>query len=103
VVICRSGASTLAELVAYEIPALTVPWRAAADGHQEANARCFAASTGNFVWIEREDSEENELEGKLSRLLQRSHGAEDVKRDGNFTIDAVSSALWRLGREWGKD
>lgn len=38
-VICRSGASTLAELAAVKKPALLVPFPFAAANHQEANAR----------------------------------------------------------------
>ncbi|MDR1740917.1 MAG: UDP-N-acetylglucosamine--N-acetylmuramyl-(pentapeptide) pyrophosphoryl-undecaprenol N-acetylglucosamine transferase [Synergistaceae bacterium] len=49
-VLCRAGASTLAEAEAYRVPALAVPWPGAADGHQEANARLFAARTGCPLW-----------------------------------------------------
>ncbi|MDR2175005.1 MAG: UDP-N-acetylglucosamine--N-acetylmuramyl-(pentapeptide) pyrophosphoryl-undecaprenol N-acetylglucosamine transferase [Synergistaceae bacterium] len=51
-VLCRAGASTLAELAAYGVPALAVPWMQAADGHQEANALNFVRRTGNPLWLE---------------------------------------------------
>ncbi|MGE3782982.1 MAG: undecaprenyldiphospho-muramoylpentapeptide beta-N-acetylglucosaminyltransferase, partial [Alphaproteobacteria bacterium] len=41
-VICRSGASTIAELAAVGRPALLVPYPHATDDHQTANARAFA-------------------------------------------------------------
>ncbi|MBV9964526.1 MAG: undecaprenyldiphospho-muramoylpentapeptide beta-N-acetylglucosaminyltransferase [Alphaproteobacteria bacterium] len=41
-VICRSGASTVAELAAAGRPALLVPYPHAMDDHQAANARAFA-------------------------------------------------------------
>ena len=41
-VICRSGASTVAELAATGRPALLVPYPHATDDHQAANARAFA-------------------------------------------------------------
>ncbi len=41
-VICRAGASTLAELAAIEKPAIVVPWTGAANDHQMANARSLA-------------------------------------------------------------
>ncbi|MGD9614878.1 MAG: undecaprenyldiphospho-muramoylpentapeptide beta-N-acetylglucosaminyltransferase [Alphaproteobacteria bacterium] len=43
-VICRSGASTVAELAAVGRPALLVPYPHATDDHQTANARAFADS-----------------------------------------------------------
>jgi UDP-N-acetylglucosamine--N-acetylmuramyl-(pentapeptide) pyrophosphoryl-undecaprenol N-acetylglucosamine transferase len=41
-VICRSGASTIAELAATGRPALLVPYPHATDDHQATNARAFA-------------------------------------------------------------
>jgi UDP-N-acetylglucosamine--N-acetylmuramyl-(pentapeptide) pyrophosphoryl-undecaprenol N-acetylglucosamine transferase len=115
--VCRAGASTLAELAAYEIPTLAIPWEKAADGHQEANARCFATSTGNLVWFERkrrEKGEENkeeqkDLEKAFRELLKRagsarrSNGRRDARdreqnREREFASEA-SLALWRLGEE----
>lgn len=40
-VLCRSGASTLAELAAQRAPAVLVPYPHAAADHQDANARVF--------------------------------------------------------------
>jgi UDP-N-acetylglucosamine--N-acetylmuramyl-(pentapeptide) pyrophosphoryl-undecaprenol N-acetylglucosamine transferase len=42
-VICRAGATTLAELAALGRPALLVPFPAASDDHQRKNARVLAA------------------------------------------------------------
>ena len=92
-VICRSGASTLAELAAFEIPALTVPWSGAADGHQEANAREFSSISGNLIWTEREGDEGN-LEETFAELLKRAARARKIRSD--FVNDTASSALWRF-------
>ena len=48
-VICRAGASTIAELAAAGRPALLVPYPHATDDHQSANARAFAASGGGWA------------------------------------------------------
>jgi UDP-N-acetylglucosamine--N-acetylmuramyl-(pentapeptide) pyrophosphoryl-undecaprenol N-acetylglucosamine transferase len=48
-VICRAGASTIAELAAAGRPAILVPYPHAMDDHQTANAREFAASGGGWV------------------------------------------------------
>jgi UDP-N-acetylglucosamine--N-acetylmuramyl-(pentapeptide) pyrophosphoryl-undecaprenol N-acetylglucosamine transferase len=48
-VICRAGASTVAELAAVGRPALLVPYPHAADDHQTANARAFAEAGGGWV------------------------------------------------------
>ena len=48
-VICRSGASTIAELAAVGRPALLVPYPHATDDHQTANARAFAEAGAGWV------------------------------------------------------
>jgi UDP-N-acetylglucosamine--N-acetylmuramyl-(pentapeptide) pyrophosphoryl-undecaprenol N-acetylglucosamine transferase len=53
-VVCRAGASTLAELTALGKPAILVPWPGAAENHQVENARAAARSGGFLVAIESE-------------------------------------------------
>jgi UDP-N-acetylglucosamine--N-acetylmuramyl-(pentapeptide) pyrophosphoryl-undecaprenol N-acetylglucosamine transferase len=48
-VICRSGASTTAELAAAGRPALLVPYPHAMDDHQAANARAFSEAGAGWV------------------------------------------------------
>jgi UDP-N-acetylglucosamine--N-acetylmuramyl-(pentapeptide) pyrophosphoryl-undecaprenol N-acetylglucosamine transferase len=48
-VICRSGASTVAELAAVGRPAILVPYPHATDDHQTANAQAFAGLGGGWV------------------------------------------------------
>jgi UDP-N-acetylglucosamine--N-acetylmuramyl-(pentapeptide) pyrophosphoryl-undecaprenol N-acetylglucosamine transferase len=48
-VICRSGASTVAELAAAGRPALLVPYPHAMDDHQAANALAFAEAAAGWT------------------------------------------------------
>ncbi len=48
-VVSRSGAGTIAELVRMHVPAILVPFPEAADNHQEFNARFFEQQGGGFV------------------------------------------------------
>ena len=41
VIVCRAGGSTLAEILKWKIPAITIPWPGAADNHQVKNAQEF--------------------------------------------------------------
>jgi len=49
VVICRSGALTLAEITAIGIPAILIPFPYAVDDHQTANARYLEKNHGAIV------------------------------------------------------
>jgi UDP-N-acetylglucosamine--N-acetylmuramyl-(pentapeptide) pyrophosphoryl-undecaprenol N-acetylglucosamine transferase len=66
-VLCRSGASTLAELAAQSKPALLIPYPAAAAGHQEANARVLESAGAAEVMLQRDMTPES-LAARLSAL-----------------------------------
>jgi UDP-N-acetylglucosamine--N-acetylmuramyl-(pentapeptide) pyrophosphoryl-undecaprenol N-acetylglucosamine transferase len=48
-VVCRAGASSLAELARLGKPAVLIPWSGAAANHQEANARSFEQAGAAYV------------------------------------------------------
>ena len=64
--ISRAGGMSLAELVRMRLPAILVPFPHSAEGHQEANARVFAAYGGLCIL-------ENEL--RPAMLADWIHGA----------------------------
>ena len=67
-VICRSGASTVAELATVGRPAILVPYPHATDDHQTANARALAALGGGWVTANAEFNAMS-LAERLSALL----------------------------------
>ena len=70
VVVCRSGASTLAELAAQRKAAILVPYPHAAANHQDANARVFEKN-GTAVRIPETDLS-TALGPKLADMLKSS-------------------------------
>ena len=69
-VISRSGASSVAELLVLGRPALLVPYRLAADDHQRANAEAMAAAGAAWVVGETELDAER-LATRLSECLDQ--------------------------------
>lgn len=65
--LCRSGANTLSELIAYGIPALLIPYPFAYD-HQMKNARVFEQIGGGLVLNQKEASGQL-LNEKITQLL----------------------------------
>lgn len=86
-VVCRSGASTLAELHAQGKPALLVPYPHAAAGHQDANARVFEAAGAARRLPEAVLDER--LGPVLADLLKSPHAAR--------TRSSMAEAYGRLG------
>ena len=62
-VVCRAGASSLAELARLGKPAILVPWSGAMDNHQEHNARSFERDGAAIVL------RDNELDTALAQTI----------------------------------
>ncbi|WP_455372162.1 undecaprenyldiphospho-muramoylpentapeptide beta-N-acetylglucosaminyltransferase [Limibacillus halophilus] len=69
-VICRAGASTIAELSAAGRPAILVPFPSAADDHQTANAQAFSHQGGGWVMPQQGLTPER-LAARLTELFER--------------------------------
>ena len=67
-VICRAGASTMAELTAIGRPAILVPYPYATDDHQTANARSLAQAGGAWLMGQPDFTPEG-LAARLQALL----------------------------------
>jgi UDP-N-acetylglucosamine--N-acetylmuramyl-(pentapeptide) pyrophosphoryl-undecaprenol N-acetylglucosamine transferase len=68
VAVCRAGASTIAELTVVGLPAVYVPFPAATDDHQTANARAVA-DAGGGVLVADADLTAERLAEELDALL----------------------------------
>lgn len=85
-IICRSGAITLAEIAIVGLGAVLVPYPFAVDDHQTANARAYVAEGAAYLMSE------NELDAnKLSDLLA------NILNDSKQLL-AMACAAHRLGR-----
>ena len=94
VVVSRAGASTLAELVAFGLPSVIIPWRAAADDHQAFNARVFAQKGFGTVWDYGGDTHER-LSFMIDYELKKAGLGQASPFPGMQTSDA-SEKIWVL-------
>jgi UDP-N-acetylglucosamine--N-acetylmuramyl-(pentapeptide) pyrophosphoryl-undecaprenol N-acetylglucosamine transferase len=67
--VSRAGASSLAEIAAMRLPALLVPFPAAADNHQFFNAGAFE-KTGAALWLGQKDSTPEKVAAILAGLVE---------------------------------
>ncbi len=97
-VLCRSGASTLAELAAMGKPAVLVPSPNVVHNHQEVNARVLERGGAAVVLLERDAAPERMLEtitGLLSDREKLGAMAENMRRMAveNATDEITSMVL----------
>jgi UDP-N-acetylglucosamine--N-acetylmuramyl-(pentapeptide) pyrophosphoryl-undecaprenol N-acetylglucosamine transferase len=106
VAICRSGASTVAELAAASVPALLVPFPFAAGDHQAANADVLVRAGGAAML--RQDAWDGErtalwLEAlakdreRLHRMAERAHSEARAHAARDIAQDALDLALRARG------
>lgn len=105
-VLCRAGATTLAELIAARKAAILVPFAGASEGHQAANARELEAVGGAVVLTEAEATAEA-LAGRVLRFLERPDDLGAMERsvarlqveDPAGRIATLCLSLMRPGRK----
>jgi len=83
IVLSRSGASTIAEQLEFEVPGILIPFPRAADNHQEHNADFMVATVGGGVKIVEKGLSSQRLTACLHEFL----------KDDAALLQAMSSAM----------
>jgi UDP-N-acetylglucosamine--N-acetylmuramyl-(pentapeptide) pyrophosphoryl-undecaprenol N-acetylglucosamine transferase len=78
--VSRAGGSSLAELAAMRVPALLIPYPAAADDHQRHNARALA-DAGAAALLEPRGATAESLGAQVLRLLRDETGCERMRAE----------------------
>lgn len=106
--VCRAGASSLAELAAMRVPAVLVPYPAAADNHQLHNARALVA-TGAAYLLEERNATPEMLVPLLSNLVEKPAVREEMQsalaqwHAARAAEEIAEAMLVVAGAESGKD
>ena len=103
VVVSRAGASSLAELAAMRVPSILVPYPAATDDHQTANAMAYARS-GAAVLLRQSDCGPERLTFEILKLLTNPGRRESMMTalDGWKSPDAAGQIADRLITKIGR-
>jgi UDP-N-acetylglucosamine--N-acetylmuramyl-(pentapeptide) pyrophosphoryl-undecaprenol N-acetylglucosamine transferase len=105
-VVCRAGATTLAELTVCKKPSLLVPFPAAADNHQVVNAQSLVDS-GAAVMIEERDITGELLASEIRRILLDPRLREQMARAAGLqgrpqAAGEIADVLTQMTvRKWG--
>lgn len=104
IIICRAGASSLAELAMAGKPAIIVPYKFAAEDHQTHNAEVFKNEGAAYVFADDDtlkekmkqalsellENEEKRTEmGRKSRALARPNAAEEIVASGIKLMEKI--------------
>ncbi|MGE5196331.1 MAG: undecaprenyldiphospho-muramoylpentapeptide beta-N-acetylglucosaminyltransferase [Anaerolineae bacterium] len=78
--ICRAGASTIAEEIAFEVPAILIPYPHASDDHQTKNAQVMANEIKGALYILESQLEEDLLFKKMSEIIEDSRSLQVMRQ-----------------------
>lgn len=78
-VICRSGAGTVAEQIEFEVPGILVPYPLATDQHQDKNADFVVEKVGLAFKIQEKDLSPEELTKAIVKLKTSPEFKQNVK------------------------
>ena len=95
-VMCRSGASTLAELEAMGKPALLIPSPNVVHNHQESNARVLEQAGGARVLLERDATPERMLSELRDLLSDDQRLASMGEKMRSMTVDEPTDKITSL-------
>ncbi len=104
--VCRAGALTLAELAQCGLPAVLIPFAAAAANHQEANARALQQQEAAVVILEKELQEDILVKEIIALLLdnekRKTMSAAIRKTAFNNAADNLALAILGLRNTKGR-
>ncbi|MEW6220077.1 MAG: undecaprenyldiphospho-muramoylpentapeptide beta-N-acetylglucosaminyltransferase [Thermodesulfobacteriota bacterium] len=91
--ICRAGATTLAEITLFGLPALFIPYPYAADDHQTRNARLVAGAGGGLVLPQAELTPERLAEALLALLREPARLAAMGRATGSLARPEAADTI----------
>lgn len=95
ILVLRAGGSTLTEAGVLGIPALVIPWRAAADDHQYHNALSFISENIGMIFNEEESAEKlAESLKELFTIREKQRRGGSLKGQGDVICENLWSALF---------
>lgn len=71
-VVCRSGAATLSEQIAFEVPGILIPYPYATEGHQRKNAQFMEKQVGGAMTLLETDLDAQKLKKMIEELIDPS-------------------------------
>jgi UDP-N-acetylglucosamine--N-acetylmuramyl-(pentapeptide) pyrophosphoryl-undecaprenol N-acetylglucosamine transferase len=107
-VICRAGATTLAELTVCKKPAVLIPFPFAADNHQEVNARALTEA-GAAVMLREAELSPEKLASQIRELYQdrerlgRMEKAAGLLGRPEAAREIAEVCVELMVARWGKD
>jgi len=86
--ITRAGATTISELIYFNVPAVVVPWEGATESHQVVNAKIIERQ-GLGVMIRESEYEPDKLAETIKQLLAKGRNFQERENPAKRIVDEI--------------
>lgn len=90
--ITRAGATTISELIYFNVPAVVVPWEGATESHQVTNAKIIERH-GLGVMMREIEYEPEELADMIRTLLKKGRNFNERENPAKIIVDEIESNM----------
>jgi len=90
--ITRGGATTISELIYFNVPAIVVPWEGSTESHQIVNAKIIEKEGLGVMLREGEYSKEK-LISTIRKLIQKGRVFQERSNPSSKIVDSISKIL----------
>lgn len=94
-VICRAGALSITEQIAFRIPGILIPYPHSADNHQLANAKWVAQQLDGGFYIEEHAISKEKIQALLKQLVGSNRRFKNLFQPEEKMVEVVKSQLQR--------
>lgn len=92
--ITRAGATTISELIHFNVPAIVIPWEGATESHQVVNGEIFA-KTGLGKMIRESEVSTDMIEQELRRLISKGRNFSESENPAKKIADEILTIMSR--------
>jgi len=97
VAITRGGATTISELIHFNVPAVVIPWEGATEGHQVINAKMIE-NEGLGIMMREMEYSKDALVSTLYELIKKGRKFEERENPAKKIVESIIEEISKSGR-----
>ena len=98
VAITRGGATTISELIHFNVPAVVIPWEGATEGHQVINAKMIE-NEGLGIMMREMEYSKDALVSTLYELIKKGRKFEERENPAKKIVESIIEDISKIRKD----
>lgn len=90
--ITRAGATTISELIYFNVPAIVIPWEGSTESHQIVNAK-IVEKNGLGIMVRESEYTKEDFVNSLRKLIKNGRELKELENPATKIVDSISKIL----------